>query len=138
MDSSLLPFRAIRPPASRTPISPDLKGRNESKSQSVKKCHEKAPIPEPQNRRTLQLGCDYAALCKSPNVDQDKRSGFCLLRSPIRETTGKNIPSEFCWIALLAAPDRLAQLTANAKRLGRPQAAFDVARAALDWPLQPK
>lgn len=34
---------------------------------------------------------------------------------------------------LLAAPDRLAALTANAKRLGRPQAAFDIARAALNW-----
>ena len=39
---------------------------------------------------------------------------------------------------LLATPDRLAQLTANAKRLGRPRAAFDVARTALDWPLQVK
>ena len=39
---------------------------------------------------------------------------------------------------LLATPGRLAQLTANAKRLGHPQAAFDVARAALDWPLPPK
>ncbi|MFZ1935554.1 MAG: glycosyltransferase [Thermoguttaceae bacterium] len=36
---------------------------------------------------------------------------------------------------LLAAPDRLAQLTANAKRLGRPRAAFDVAQAVLDWPI---
>ena len=36
---------------------------------------------------------------------------------------------------LLATPGRLAALAANAKRLGRPQAAFDVARTALDWPL---
>ncbi len=36
---------------------------------------------------------------------------------------------------LLAAPERLATLAANAKRLGRPRAAFDVARTALDWPL---
>ncbi len=36
---------------------------------------------------------------------------------------------------LLATPNRLAALAANAKRLGRPRAAFDVARAALDWPL---
>ncbi len=35
---------------------------------------------------------------------------------------------------LLTTPGRLAQLTANAKRLGRPRAAFDVAQAALDWP----
>jgi len=41
-------------------------------------------------------------------------------------------------VECLSTPDRLAQLTANAKRLGRPQAAFDVARAALDWPLQPR
>jgi len=37
---------------------------------------------------------------------------------------------------LLAAPDRMAQLTVNAKRLGRPRAAFDVAKAALDWPVK--
>jgi processive 1,2-diacylglycerol beta-glucosyltransferase len=35
---------------------------------------------------------------------------------------------------LLSTPGRLAELTANAKRLGRPRAAFDVAQAALDWP----
>ncbi len=35
---------------------------------------------------------------------------------------------------LLGSPARLAELTANAVRLGRPQAAFDVARAALEWP----
>lgn len=39
---------------------------------------------------------------------------------------------------LLASPARMAELTTNAKRLGRPQAAFDVARAALDWPVQAK
>ena len=39
---------------------------------------------------------------------------------------------------LLGTPGRLAELTANAKRLGRPQAAFDVARAALDWPARPE
>ncbi len=36
---------------------------------------------------------------------------------------------------LLSTPGRLAELTANAKRLGRPRAAFDVAQAALDWPV---
>ena len=35
---------------------------------------------------------------------------------------------------LLGTPGRLAQLAANAQRLGRPQAAFDVARTALAWP----
>jgi processive 1,2-diacylglycerol beta-glucosyltransferase len=34
---------------------------------------------------------------------------------------------------LLAEPARLAELKANALRLGRPRAAFDVAQAALDW-----
>ncbi|MEN6451103.1 MAG: hypothetical protein ABFC96_11485, partial [Thermoguttaceae bacterium] len=36
---------------------------------------------------------------------------------------------------LLSTPGQLAQLAAAAARFGRPQAAFDVARAALDWPL---
>ncbi len=36
--------------------------------------------------------------------------------------------------ALLREPQRLAGLQANARRLGRPQAAFDVARQALAWP----
>jgi processive 1,2-diacylglycerol beta-glucosyltransferase len=35
---------------------------------------------------------------------------------------------------LLADPPRLAGLKCAAQRLGRPQAAFDVARTALDWP----
>jgi processive 1,2-diacylglycerol beta-glucosyltransferase len=34
---------------------------------------------------------------------------------------------------LLADKPRLALLKQNARRLGKPQAAFDVARAALDW-----
>jgi processive 1,2-diacylglycerol beta-glucosyltransferase len=37
---------------------------------------------------------------------------------------------------LLADPARLATLKCNARRLGKPQAAFDVARAALNWPRQ--
>jgi processive 1,2-diacylglycerol beta-glucosyltransferase len=36
--------------------------------------------------------------------------------------------------ALLRDPHRLTALQANARRLGRPQAAFDVARQALAWP----
>jgi len=35
---------------------------------------------------------------------------------------------------LLGNPERLAQLKENARRLGRPDAAFVVARAALSWP----
>jgi processive 1,2-diacylglycerol beta-glucosyltransferase len=35
---------------------------------------------------------------------------------------------------LLDDPDHLARLKENARRLGRPRAAFEVARAALDWP----
>jgi processive 1,2-diacylglycerol beta-glucosyltransferase len=34
---------------------------------------------------------------------------------------------------LLKDPDRLALLKENARRLGRPQAAFEVARKALSW-----
>jgi processive 1,2-diacylglycerol beta-glucosyltransferase len=36
---------------------------------------------------------------------------------------------------LLGDPARLATLKANALRLGKPDAAFAVARAALEWPL---
>ncbi len=35
---------------------------------------------------------------------------------------------------LLREPSRLARLKENARRIGKPQAAFDVARKALDWP----
>ena len=34
---------------------------------------------------------------------------------------------------LLDDPARLARIKANARRLGRPQAAFDIARFALAW-----
>jgi len=36
---------------------------------------------------------------------------------------------------LLDEPARLQQMKAAARRLGRPQAAFDIARAALEWPV---
>lgn len=36
--------------------------------------------------------------------------------------------------AVLEDPQRLAQLKAHARRLGKPQAAFDVARKVLAWP----
>jgi processive 1,2-diacylglycerol beta-glucosyltransferase len=35
---------------------------------------------------------------------------------------------------LLADADRLASIRANSLRLARPRAAFDIARAALNWP----
>jgi len=35
---------------------------------------------------------------------------------------------------LLRDPARLESLKASARRIGRPQAAFDVARIALEWP----
>lgn len=35
---------------------------------------------------------------------------------------------------LLGEPERLATLKANARRLGRPRAAFDVAQRVLAWP----
>ena len=38
---------------------------------------------------------------------------------------------------LLADPVRLQRLKENARRLGRPNAALDIARAALDWPASP-
>ncbi|MEX2287974.1 MAG: glycosyltransferase [Planctomycetaceae bacterium] len=37
---------------------------------------------------------------------------------------------------LLREPSRLARLKENARRIGKPQAAFDVARKALDWPVR--
>jgi processive 1,2-diacylglycerol beta-glucosyltransferase len=36
--------------------------------------------------------------------------------------------------SLLRDPRRLAALKGNARKLGRPRAAFDVARRALAWP----
>ncbi len=38
--------------------------------------------------------------------------------------------------ALLADRDRLQALRSNARRLGRPRAAFEIAQQALDWPVQ--
>ena len=35
---------------------------------------------------------------------------------------------------LLEDPSRLARLKENARRIGKPQAAFDIARRALAWP----
>jgi processive 1,2-diacylglycerol beta-glucosyltransferase len=71
----------------------------------------------------------------NPIPGQESRNSDFLLENSAAIKVNNVATLPFKLNQLLAAPARLAELTANAKRLGRPQAAFDVARAALDWPL---
>jgi processive 1,2-diacylglycerol beta-glucosyltransferase len=74
----------------------------------------------------------------NPIPGQESRNSDFLLENAAAVKVNNVATLPYKLNQLLATPGRLAELTANAKRLGHPQAAFDVARAALDWPLPPK
>jgi processive 1,2-diacylglycerol beta-glucosyltransferase len=73
----------------------------------------------------------------NPIPGQESRNSDFLLENAAAVKVNNVATLPYKLNQLLITPGRLAELTANAKRLGRPQAAFDVARAALDWPLPP-
>jgi processive 1,2-diacylglycerol beta-glucosyltransferase len=70
----------------------------------------------------------------SPIPGQESRNSDFLLENgaAVKINTIATLPHKLT--RLLGDPDRLALLKSNARRLGRPQAAFAVARAALSWP----
>lgn len=74
-----------------------------------------------------------AMVIANPIPGQESRNSDFLLENGAAIKVN-NIPTlEHKLTKLLDEPKRLEQMKANARRLGRPQAAFDVARAALGW-----
>jgi processive 1,2-diacylglycerol beta-glucosyltransferase len=82
---------------------------------------------------TLARGLPMAVV--NPIPGQESRNSDFLLenRAAVKVNNLATLPYKLD--QLLGSPERLAELAANARRLGRPQAAFDVARAALEWQL---
>jgi processive 1,2-diacylglycerol beta-glucosyltransferase len=81
---------------------------------------------------TLARGAAMAVV--NPIPGQESRNSDFLLENCAAIKINNLSTLTFKLNQLLADPARLAALKQNAKRLGRPNAAFDVARAALDWP----
>jgi processive 1,2-diacylglycerol beta-glucosyltransferase len=81
---------------------------------------------------TLARGA--AMVVVNPIPGQESRNSDYLLENGAAVKINNIATLPFKLSQLLSDPARLARLKENAKRLGRPQAAFDVARAALDWP----
>jgi len=81
---------------------------------------------------TLARGA--AMVVVNPIPGQESRNSDYLLENGAGVKINNIATLPFKLSQLLSDPARLARLKDNAKRLGRPQAAFDVARAALDWP----
>jgi processive 1,2-diacylglycerol beta-glucosyltransferase len=77
------------------------------------------------------LACGAAMAIVNPIPGQESRNSDFLLENgaAIKINNAATLPMKL--EQLLATPDRLAQLKANARRLGRPRAAFDIARYAL-------
>jgi processive 1,2-diacylglycerol beta-glucosyltransferase len=81
---------------------------------------------------TLARGAAMAVV--NPIPGQESRNSDFLLENGAAVKINNLSTLTYKMNQLLGDPARLAALKQNARRLGRPQAAFLVARAALDWP----
>ncbi len=70
----------------------------------------------------------------NPTPGQESRNSDFLLENGAAIKVGNIATLPHRLTRLLREPERLAQLKANSRRLGKPQAAFEVARSALEWP----
>jgi processive 1,2-diacylglycerol beta-glucosyltransferase len=74
-----------------------------------------------------------ALLIVNPIPGQETRNSDFLLENGAAMKVNNLATLPYKLTKLLDDPARLAAMKANARRLGRPQAAFDVARFALEW-----
>ena len=81
------------------------------------------------------LACGTPMAVVNPIPGQESRNSDFLLENGAAVKINNVATLPYKLGQLLATPGRLAGLATNAKQLGRPRAAFDVARTALDWPL---
>jgi processive 1,2-diacylglycerol beta-glucosyltransferase len=80
------------------------------------------------------LACGAAMVVVNPIPGQESRNSDFLLENGAAVKINNLATLTFKLGRLLADPSRLARLKENAHRLAKPEAAFTVARAALDWP----
>ncbi|MHB0955841.1 MAG: MGDG synthase family glycosyltransferase [Pirellulaceae bacterium] len=79
------------------------------------------------------LACGAAMAVVNPIPGQESRNSDFLLENGAALKINSLATLPFKLDRVLADPARLAQLKRNARQLGRPRAAFEVARHALDW-----
>ena len=79
------------------------------------------------------LACGTAMAVVNPIPGQESRNSDYLLENGAALKINNLATLPFKLDGVLADPKRLAQLQRNARRLGRPKAAFEIARHALEW-----
>ena len=80
------------------------------------------------------LACGTPMAVVNPIPGQESRNSDYLLENAAAVKINNLATLPYKLNRLFATPGRLAQLAANAKRLGHPRAAFDIAQRALHWP----
>ena len=80
------------------------------------------------------LASGAAMAVVNPIPGQESRNSDYLLENGAAIKINNLATLPFKLTQLLRDPARLAALKSNARRIGKPEAAFTVARAALDWP----
>lgn len=83
------------------------------------------------------LACGAAMVVVNPIPGQESRNSDFLLENAAAIKVNNVATLSYKLTQLLRAPERIAQLRESARKLGRPDAAFRIARAALDWPNRP-
>jgi processive 1,2-diacylglycerol beta-glucosyltransferase len=75
-----------------------------------------------------------AMVVVNPIPGQESRNSDFLLENGAAIKVNNPATATYKVEMLLRSPSALAAMQANARKLGRPRAAFDIARAALSWP----
>src|SRR5207249_10990217 len=92
-------------------------------------------VSKPGGLTTSEVLARGAAMAiVNPIPGQESRNSDYLLESGAAIKVGNIATLPHRLTQLLHEPERLAQLKANSRRLGKPHAAFEVARRALEWP----
>ena len=115
--------------------SPFSKFESEKPNTNSLKCQFGLVVSKPGGLTTseaLARGAIMAVV--NPIPGQESRNSDFLLENgaAIKLSNIATLPHKLT--QLLGEPERLAQLKENSRRLGKPQAAFEVARRALEWP----
>jgi hypothetical protein len=79
------------------------------------------------------LACGAALVIVNPIPGQESRNNDFLLENGAAIKVNNVATLSYELTQLLREPERIAQLKGNARKLGKPGAAFRIARAALDW-----
>ncbi|MGO8751900.1 MAG: MGDG synthase family glycosyltransferase [Thermoguttaceae bacterium] len=83
------------------------------------------------------LASGAAMVVVNPIPGQESRNSDFLLENAAAIKVNNAAILSYKLTQLLRDPERIAQLRRNARKLGKPDAAFRIARAALDWPNSP-